>query len=98
METTTATPAITISAVEIPTGTAHVFSDGNAIVTYVDSSAISNWQWTPQFFSVTYKSSKTVYFYHGIPFTTIVGLLATQSVGKFIATEIKAKFPVAHQS
>jgi hypothetical protein len=95
METATKS---TITTIEIPTGTAHFFSDGSAIVAWTDSSAISNWQWTPGFFSVNYKSSGTIYFYYNIPFSTIVGLLATDSVGKFIATEIKAKFPVAHQS
>jgi hypothetical protein len=97
METATQ-QKVTLSKIKIPTGMAYYFSDGSAIVTYTDSSAISNWQWTPTFFSVTYRSSSTAYFYYDIPFSTIVGLIATDSVGKFIATEIKAKFPVAHHS
>ena len=88
----------TIKTISIPSGEASVFSDGECILGKPNSSSINRWQWTPKFFSVTYKSSDAVYFYYGVPFTVVVGLLATDSAGKFIANEVKAKYEVAHKS
>ena len=96
--TSTATYSLIHQTIETPSGPVGLWRDGSRISGYPESSAIDHWQWEGLLFSVTYKSSETTYVYFGIPFSVIIGLLACESAGKYIASEIKAKYEVASSS
>lgn len=62
-----------------------------------NSTAIQFWSYTIKTseLAVQYKSSKTAYRYEGVPFSTIFALMWADSLGAFIAKEIKPNFSVA---
>lgn len=44
---------------------------------------------------VQYKNSDTFYRYEGVPFTAMFALMSADSLGAFIAREIKPNYSVA---
>jgi hypothetical protein len=62
-----------------------------------NSSAIEYWNYNTKTngLCVQYKSSDTFYWYEGVPFVTIFALMNADSLGAFIAKEIKPNFSVA---
>lgn len=60
------------------------------------SSAISFWNYSPKYKSLTvrYKSSETFYTYQNVPFVAIFSLFTADSLGAFIAKEIKPHYSV----
>jgi hypothetical protein len=63
----------------------------------IHSSAIYYWSYdiVSNELVVQYKSSDTYYHYVGVPFSTIFALMNADSLGAFIAKEIKPNFSVA---
>jgi hypothetical protein len=62
-----------------------------------NSTAVGFWYYDVKAKSlvVQYKSSKTFYRYEGVPFATMFALMSADSLGAFIAREIKPNFSVA---
>lgn len=61
------------------------------------STAISHWAYYPKesMLVVLYKSSNdTYYHYLDVPFSTILAMMTAESLGSFIAKEIKPNFSV----
>lgn len=71
-------------------GTFTVYEDGD-IVGKTDSSAITEFHYitTKQVLIVTYKGSDKQYFYEEVPAYKIFQMLASESIGAFIAKAIK---------
>ena len=65
--------------------------------TVKNSSAIEYWSYDTvrNELLVKYKSSPTGYTYYGVPFATMFALMSADSLGAFIAKEIKPNFSVA---
>ena len=61
------------------------------------STAIAWWKYevSTQFLVVQYKNSDTFYRYEGVPFTAMFALMSADSLGAFIAREIKPNYSVA---
>jgi hypothetical protein len=61
------------------------------------STAISHWHYNVKtnVLTVQYKNSETFYDYEGVPFTAMFALMTADSLGAFIAKEIKPNFSVA---
>ena len=61
------------------------------------SSAIGFWKYEvgTQLLIVKYKNSETFYTYEGVPFPTMFALMSADSLGAFIAREVKPNFSVA---
>lgn len=61
------------------------------------SSAIGFWSYevVTQLLIVKYKNGDTFYTYEGVPFPTMFALMSADSLGAFIAREIKPNFSVA---
>lgn len=61
------------------------------------SSAIRFWKYevVTKVLVVKYKNSDTFYTYEGVPFPTMFALMSADSLGAFIAREIKPNFSVA---
>jgi hypothetical protein len=76
--------------------TAVVSERGIASVPH-NSSAIEYWSYKVMTneLVVQYKSSETFYRYESVPFSTIFALMNADSLGAFIAREIKPNFSVA---
>jgi hypothetical protein len=71
---------------------------GDAIAcTVKNSSAIAYWSYNTSNneLRVQYKSSDTNYTYYGVPFSTLFALMTADSLGAFIAKEIKPNFSIA---
>ena len=62
-----------------------------------NSSAIKFWSYNIKTneLAVQYKSSDTFYRYEGVPFYTMFALMNADSLGAFIAKEIKPNYSVA---
>lgn len=62
-----------------------------------NSSAVQYWSYKVKTneLVVQYKSSETFYRYEGVPFSTIFALMNAESLGAFIAKEIKPNFSIA---
>lgn len=41
---------------------------------------------------IQYKSSETFYVYSGVPFSVLFGLLSAESIGSFVAKEVKPNY------
>jgi hypothetical protein len=65
--------------------------------TVKNSSAIVYWAYNTSNneLRVQYKSSETYYTYYGVPFLTMFALMTADSLGAFIAKEIKPNFSIA---
>lgn len=61
------------------------------------STAVGFWYYEPktQALVVKYKGGDTYYKYEGVPFFTIFAMLTADSLGAFIAREVKPHFSVA---
>lgn len=61
------------------------------------SSAIDWWKYDVKssILTVQYRNSETFYNYEGVPFPTMFALMSADSLGAFIAREIKPNFSVA---
>jgi hypothetical protein len=61
------------------------------------STAISWWKYETKTneLVVKYKSSETYYYYVGVPFSAMFALMSADSLGAFIAKEIKPNFSIA---
>ena len=61
------------------------------------STAISFWVYYPKSgkLAVQYKSSPTFYHYEGVPFSVMFALMSADSLGNFIAKEVKPNYSVA---
>lgn len=71
---------------------------GDAIAcTVKNSSAIAYWSYSTsnKELRVKYKSSETTYTYYGVPFSAMFALMSADSLGAFIAKEIKPNFSIA---
>jgi hypothetical protein len=55
------------------------------------STAISHWHYNVKtnVLTVQYKGSETFYYYEGVPFSAMFALMSADSLGAFIAKEIK---------
>jgi hypothetical protein len=71
-----------------------VIETGSLIINPSDSSAIEriNYMTTDSVLVVTYKSSKTQYFYQGVPPIVAMQLLVADSFGAFINAHIKGEY------
>lgn len=60
------------------------------------STAISGWEYRPhkQTLTVTYKNSDTRYTYEGVPMSVIFAMFLADSLGAFIAREVKPNYSV----
>jgi len=56
---------------------------------YSDAIAFWDYNVVSNVLAVKYKNSDTYYHYEGVPFLTMFGLLMAESLGAFIAKEIK---------
>lgn len=61
------------------------------------STAIAWWKYETKTneLVIRYKNSDTFYHYVGVPFATMFALMSADSLGEFIAREIKPNFSVA---
>jgi hypothetical protein len=71
-------------------GTFTVYDDG-VIVGYPESSAVKDWTYLThtQTLVVTFTSSTKEYFYNDVPAYKVFQMLASESIGAFIAKAIK---------
>jgi hypothetical protein len=62
-----------------------------------NSTAIGYWKYEvgTKLLVVRYKNAETFYTYEGVPFPTMFALMSADSLGAFIAREIKPNFSVA---
>jgi hypothetical protein len=62
-----------------------------------NSTAIGFWKYEvgTKLLVVRYKNAETFYTYEGVPFPTMFALMSADSLGAFIAREIKPNFSVA---
>lgn len=77
---------------------AHFQRDGQILASCPkNSSAVQFWYYnlSDQELVVQYKKSETFYHYEGVPFPTMFALMSADSLGAFIAREIKPNFSVA---
>jgi hypothetical protein len=60
------------------------------------SSAIDEWTYRPvnQTLEVVYKNNPTQYIYEGVPMSVIFSMMTADSLGVFIAKEVKPKYSV----
>lgn len=60
------------------------------------STAIAEWEYRPdrQTFVVVYKASETRYLYEGVPMSVIFSMMTADSLGAFIAREVKPNYSV----
>ena len=65
--------------------------------TVVNSTAVDFWSYDPSTkdLAVRYKSSPTFYRYEDVPFHVIFALMLADSLGAFIAKEVKPYYSVA---
>lgn len=61
-----------------------------------NSTAIAEWTYRPaeQHLVVAYKNSTTTYIYEGVPMSVIFAMLTADSLGAFIAREVKPNYGV----
>lgn len=61
-----------------------------------NSTAVAEWTYRPaeQTLSVIYKNGDTRYTYEGVPMSTVFAMLTAESLGAFIAREVKPNFGV----
>jgi hypothetical protein len=77
---------------------AHFQLDGTILASLPhNSTAIEFWYYnlSHQMLVVQYKSSETYYHYDGVPFSVIFDLMLADSLGAFIAKEVKPNYSVA---
>ena len=77
---------------------AHFQKDGTILASLPhNSTAIEFWYYNlaDQELVVQYKSSETFYHYEGVPFSVIFDLMLADSLGAFIAKEVKPNYSVA---
>ena len=60
------------------------------------SSAIGEWTYSPakQTLEVVYKSNTTRYTYEGVPMSVVFSMMTADSLGAFIAKEVKPHYSV----
>jgi len=80
-------------------GESAYFQQGGKILASLpsNSSAIEFWYYelTTNELTVQYKSTPTYYKYEGVPFNVVFDLMLADSLGSFIAKEVKPNYSVA---
>jgi hypothetical protein len=58
------------------------------------SSSVEYWSYKPdkKELVIQYKSSEVFYVYEGVPFSVLFGLLSAESIGSFVAKEVKPNY------
>ena len=86
-----------VSVIEYTNNETAIVSDDRIGSICLNSSAIGYWTYNTKTngLTVQYKSSETFYDYVGVPFSTIFAPMNADSLGAFIAREIKPNFSVA---
>lgn len=77
---------------------AHFQRDGQVLASCPNnSSAVQFWYYnlSDQELVIQYKKSETFYHYENVPFSVIFDLMLADSLGAFIAKEVKPKYSVA---
>ena len=77
--------------------TAQVSKKRNTLFSFPDhSTAIKYWHYDPktELLSVEYQNSNTLYQYEGVPFAAVFAMLTADSLGAYVAKEIKPKYSV----
>ena len=62
-----------------------------------NSTAIAEWEYDPkrETLTVIYKNGETRYTYEGVPMKMVFLMMSADSLGSFVAREIKPKYSVA---
>lgn len=80
----------------MPTGHFSIWRDGSTVVGHADnSSAVKDWVWEGDGrLMVIFRDSTAHYHYKGVTTEMLLGLIATDSAGRYIATVIKPNCPL----
>lgn len=83
-----------IPQITLPNGDMVFIMQDNVFCAEVTSTSIQYWAYMPNSkrFTVQYRTSETYYTYVGVPFEVVHGLMTADSVGKYVATEIKPNY------
>jgi len=73
----------------------NAFQNGERIGSFAtESKSVEYWSYDAEQkeLTVQYKSSKAFYIYASVPFSTLFGLLTAESIGSFVAKEVKPNY------
>jgi hypothetical protein len=91
---TQATSERNFAIIESDKGVVFLYADGTISCDVTKSTSINYWTWSANnVLSVNFvQTPEKYYHYKGVPYSTVVGLLMTKSVGSFVAREIKPNY------
>jgi hypothetical protein len=91
MTQTTNKPDVT--GLETPKGRVWLWANGAVSCQVAESTSIKYWSWGRNLLTVEFVQSPNKYYhYQGVPYSTVVELLNADSVGSFVARQIKPNY------
>jgi len=77
-----------------PSGIVTIDQTDGYMTSTPNSEAVTRWSFFPKYDYLHVTWGQTKYIYSGVPFSVIARLLATDSVGRFLNTEVKPNYEV----